>query len=96
MEFFYLQIGKKAEDLEFICKYQKTKSLIKEKNMLHHNQTCADDNLKKDGSVPEDKFVAVSVAALRCAVSAGPERNTSKSECRWLASRWQLGDCFIG
>ena len=45
------------------------------------------DHLKKDGSVPEDKYVAINVAALRCAVSAGPERNTSKSECRWLAAR---------
>ena len=37
------------------------------------------DHLKKDGSVPEDKYVAINVAALRCAVSAGPERNLSKS-----------------
>ena len=50
------------------------------------------DNLRKDGSVPEDKWTAVTVAALRQYVSAGAERNTSKSECRWLASRWQLAD----
>ena len=50
------------------------------------------DNLRKDGSVPEDKWTAVIFAALRQYVSAGAERNTSKSECRWLASRWQLAD----
>ena len=35
------------------------------------------DNLKKDGSVPDDKWIAVPVAALRGAISAGPERNRS-------------------
>ena len=52
------------------------------------------DNLKKDGSVPDDKWIAVPVAALRGAISAGPERNRSKSECRWVPSRWQLADCL--
>ena len=52
------------------------------------------DHLKKDGAVPDDKWVAVAVASLRCEVSAGSGRNTDKSECRWLASRWQLADCL--
>ena len=52
------------------------------------------DNLRKEGSVPEDKWVAVAIASLRGAVSAGPGRNTSKSECRWVPSRWQLADCL--
>ena len=52
------------------------------------------DNLKKDGSVPDDKWTAISIAAPRCAVSAGAERNDSKVECKWVASRWQLADCL--
>ena len=52
------------------------------------------DNLRKDGSVPDDKWVAISVAALRCALSAGAERNEDKSECKWVASQWQLADCL--
>ena len=52
------------------------------------------DHLKKDGAVPDDKYVAIAVAALKGHVSAGPGRNTDKSECRWIASRWQLGDCL--
>ena len=52
------------------------------------------DNLKKEGSVPDDKWVAISIAALRGAVSAGPGRNKKKAECRWVPSRWQLADCL--
>ena len=52
------------------------------------------DHLKKDGAVPEDKWCAVGIATLRGSVSAGPERKLSKSECRWLPSRWQLADCL--
>ena len=52
------------------------------------------DNLAKDGSVQDDKWVAVPVASLRGALSAGPGRNTSKSEARWVPSRWQLADCL--
>jgi len=52
------------------------------------------DNLKKEGSVPDDKWVAVPIASLRGAVSAGPGRDTRKSECRWVPSRWQLADCL--
>ena len=52
------------------------------------------DNLKKEGSVPDDKWVAVPVASLRGAVSAGPGRDERKSECRWVPSRWQLADCL--
>ena len=52
------------------------------------------DNLKKDGSVPDDKWAAIAIASLRGTVSAGPGRNSSKSECRWVASRWQLADCL--
>ena len=35
-------------------------------------------HLAKDGSVPEDRWTAVAVAALRCAVSSGPGRNEEK------------------
>ena len=52
------------------------------------------DNLKKEGSVPDDKWVAVPVASLRGAVSAGPGRDTRKAEARWVPSRWQLADCL--
>jgi len=52
------------------------------------------DHLKKDGAVPDDKWIAVAVASLKCAVSSGSGRNLSKSECRWIASRWQLADCL--
>eukprot|EP00974_Lingulodinium_polyedra_P079968 7744413-Lingulodinium_polyedra.AAC.1 len=40
------------------------------------------DNLKKDGRVPDDKWTAISIAAMRCVVSAGPGRNRDKAECR--------------
>ena len=33
------------------------------------------DNLRKDGSVPDDKWVAVAIASLRGALSAGAECN---------------------
>ena len=52
------------------------------------------DHLRKDGAVPDDKWIAVAIASLKCAVSAGPGRNQTKSECRWIASRWQLADCL--
>ena len=35
------------------------------------------DHLKKDGAVPDDKWVAVAVASLKGAVSAGPGQNLS-------------------
>ena len=44
--------------------------------------------------MPEDKWVAVSIAALRCAVSAGAGRNKEKAECKWVATGWQLADCL--
>ena len=46
------------------------------------------DHLAKDGSVPDDRWVAINVAALRCALSAGPGRDLPKSECRWCATDW--------
>jgi hypothetical protein len=52
------------------------------------------DHLVKDGSVPDDRWVAVSVAALRCALSAGPGREKRKAECKWVATEWQLADCL--
>jgi len=52
------------------------------------------DNLKKEGSVPDDKWVAVPIASLRGAVSAGPGRDVRKAESRWVPSRWQLADCL--
>lgn len=50
------------------------------------------DHLKREGTVPEDRYTAVQVAALRGEVSAGAGRNTSKAAMRWLPSRHQLGD----
>ena len=44
--------------------------------------------------MPDDKWVAVPVASLRGAVSAGPGRDTRKAEARWVPSRWQLADCL--
>ena len=52
------------------------------------------DHLKKDGAVPDDKWVAVAVASLKCCASAGAGRNEEKAECKWIASRWQLADCL--
>ena len=52
------------------------------------------DHLKKEGSVPDDKWVAVPIGSLRGAVSAGPGRNEAKADCRWVPSRWQLADCL--
>ena len=49
---------------------------------------------KKEGSVPEDKWVAVKTAELRGAVSAGPGRNMDKAECKWVPSKWQLAGCL--
>ena len=40
------------------------------------------DHLKAEGRVPEDRWTAVQGTALRCGVSAGPERDTSKVACR--------------
>jgi len=50
------------------------------------------DNLRKDGSVPDDRWTAIAIAGLRCAVSAGPGRRQDKAECLWVPSRWQLAD----
>ena len=52
------------------------------------------DHLRKDGSVPDDRWTALSVGSLRCGLSAGGGRNEQKAECRWLPSRWQLADCL--
>ena len=50
------------------------------------------DHLKKEGAVPDDRWTALYVAALKCGVSCGPERDTRKAGCLWVPSRWQLAD----
>ena len=50
------------------------------------------DHMKCEGTVPEDRYTAVQVAALRCEVSAGPGRRVDKAAMKWLPSRWQLAD----
>ena len=52
------------------------------------------DNVLKDASVPSDKLVAISVACLRGVASAGPQRDLSRTELRWLPTRWQLADAL--
>ena len=52
------------------------------------------DHSKKDGAVPEDKWVAVAVASVKGMLSAGAGRDTRRAECRWIASRLQLADCL--
>ena len=52
------------------------------------------DHLTKEGAAPEDKQTADRIASLRGSVSAGPGRNTNKSECKWLPTHWQLADCL--
>ena len=52
------------------------------------------DHMKKENAVPDDKWIAVPVASLRGAISAGPGRDTRKAEARWVPSRWQLADCL--
>ena len=64
------------------------------KVVLFTDRKSLRDHLKKDGAVPDDKWVAVAVAATKRKASAGAGRNTSKIECRWIASRWQLADCL--
>jgi len=50
------------------------------------------DHLKKEGAVPDDRWTALYVAALKCGVSCGPERDLEKAACLWVPSRWQLAD----
>ena len=52
------------------------------------------DHMKRENAVPDDKWIAVPVASLRGAISAGPGRDTRKAEARWVPSRWQLADCL--
>lgn len=50
------------------------------------------DCIKKTGSIPSDKVSAVSLAAARQRVSAGPGRVKSKAELLWVPTRHQLAD----
>ena len=50
------------------------------------------DNMAKDASVPEDKWTAVYIGALRCGVSAGVGRSQDKAEMLRVPSRHQLAD----
>jgi len=50
------------------------------------------DHLRCEGTVPEDRYTAVQVAALRSELSAGVGRDVGKACMRWVPSRWQLGD----
>jgi len=50
------------------------------------------DHLARDSKLPDDRWTALYVSALRCAASAGPGRDVSKCAVRWVASRHQLGD----
>ena len=50
------------------------------------------DNMAKDASVPEDKWTAIYIGALRCGVSAGVGRSQDKADMLWLPSRHQLAD----
>ena len=42
--------------------------------------------------MPEDRWAAISVAALRCEVGAGPGRDPAKAAMLWVPSRWQVAD----
>ena len=50
------------------------------------------DNMCKEASVPDDRWTAIYIAQLRCAVSAGPGRREDRTEMLWVPSRWQLAD----
>ena len=50
------------------------------------------DNMAKDASVPEDKWTAIYIGALRCGVSAGVGRSQDKAEMLRVPSRHQLAD----
>ena len=50
------------------------------------------DHVKAEGSIPDDRQTAVYVAALKCSVSAGPGRDESKAQMRWVPTAWQLAD----
>jgi len=50
------------------------------------------DHMVKDATLPDDRWTALYIAALRGAVSAGIDRDLSKTEMRWVPSRSQLAD----
>jgi hypothetical protein len=50
------------------------------------------DHVLKDSSIPDDRWTAIYVAALKCGVSAGPGRDIERSELMWVPSRCMLAD----
>ena len=50
------------------------------------------DNMCKEASVPDDRWTAIYIAQLRCAVSAGPGRREDRAEMLRVPSRCQLAD----
>eukprot|EP00971_Amphidinium_carterae_P323530 6429327-Amphidinium_carterae.1 len=52
------------------------------------------DHIKADARVPDCRKTAIHLASLKSDVSAGVDRCETKSELRWVPSRWQLADVF--
>ncbi len=44
--------------------------------------------------MPSDRLVAISIASLRGAASAGPQRDEEKTCMNWGPTRWQLADAL--
>ena len=50
------------------------------------------DHTLKESSIPDDRWTAIYVAALKCGLSAGPGRDSSKAELLWVPSRCMIAD----
>ncbi len=48
--------------------------------------------MKREGTVPQDRWTAVYVASLRGGVSAGPGRDEKKAVMVWTPSRCEMAD----
>ena len=52
------------------------------------------DNVQKECSLCDDRQTALYICAIRQLISAGPQRDMSKSALMWVPSRHQLADGF--
>ena len=50
------------------------------------------DRVLKEGSLPDDRWTAIHVCALKGVISAGPQRDQSKAGLRWVNSQCQCAD----
>ena len=50
------------------------------------------DHISKEGSLPDGRWTAIHICALREVISAGPQRDDAKASLRWVNSERQLAD----